>query len=84
LVSASGDGSLKLWDAKKGLRSTFWYGGGQKTELTEFESPTSVKFHEKGIIASYRNSGLSLFDIETRNVLSRFDSNKTFGILLLI
>jgi WD40 repeat protein len=81
LLSASADGSLKLWDVQNpGLKTTYWYGGGIKGSASSFESPTSICWSTtSSLIASYRNSVVKSFDMETRAVNVQFESNDTFG-----
>jgi striatin 1/3/4 len=86
LLSASADGSLKLWDIQNpGLKATYWYSGSTKGSASSFESPTSICWtSSSSMIASYRNSVVKSFDMETRAVHVQFDSNDTFGIVQLI
>lgn len=83
LISASADGSLKLWDVNlesSGLKSTFWYNGFTKSSTSQYESPTSVCWgNANTIIGSYKNSIVKSFDIQTGSVSTTFESNKTFG-----
>jgi striatin 1/3/4 len=66
LVSASADGSLKLWDlSKRGLKATYWYdalGSGD-----DLQTPTSVCWSEnsEGFSAAYRNGAVKYFDATT-------------------
>jgi striatin 1/3/4 len=86
LISASADGSLKLWDIQNfALKSTYWFSGAVKSAGSVFESPTSVCWNNsKSLLASYKNSIVNVVDVETRSISFAFDSNKTFGLIYLI
>jgi striatin 1/3/4 len=85
LLSASADGSLKLWDIQKSvLRSTFWYTGSTKKELSKFESPTSICWKDSNTFySSFRNSIVSALDVETRLIKITLRGDETFGTLWL-
>ncbi|KAJ3275906.1 hypothetical protein HDV01_006772 [Terramyces sp. JEL0728] len=79
LISASADGSLKLWDINSespALKSTFWYNGFTKSSLSQFESPTSVCWgNANTVIAAYKNSVVKAFDIQTGTVTTAFENS---------
>lgn len=81
LISASADGSMKLWDVQNpGLKSTYWYGGATKSTSAD-ESPTSVCWvNSNQFVTSFKNSIIKLFDMESRAALHQFESNQSYGI----
>ncbi|KAJ3052367.1 Striatin-3 [Rhizophlyctis rosea] len=93
LASASGDGTVKLWDVTSGsfgLKSTIRYGGtvdggesngGGGEGDGELLSPTSLDWVHTGlnrIVVAYRNSVVKVFDMETGREVLRCKSGETF------
>ncbi|RHZ49156.1 hypothetical protein Glove_529g47 [Diversispora epigaea] len=88
LASASADGAVKIWDTEtegSPLKSTLYYYGSNSREIVNGRPPapipTSVDFvHSdlKKIAVSFQNSIIKLFDIETGQDVSTFESNETY------
>ncbi|OZJ02569.1 hypothetical protein BZG36_04192 [Bifiguratus adelaidae] len=81
LVSASADGTVKLWDTKDNvtpLRSSFTAMEKHKDPA----NPTSVSFRctdVKKILVGYNNSNIHVFDIETGQIITSFTAPDTDG-----
>jgi striatin 1/3/4 len=86
LISASADGTLKLWDTQSlALKSTFWYDGNNSQNQGHLESPTTVSWANiNSIVAGFKNSSAKMFDIETKRTMVQFESNKSFGSHILM
>ena len=85
VLSASADGSLKLWDVSNfSLKSTFWYGGSKPNSGdSEFKAPTSICWGNNFICAANRDSTVNILDVESREVKLKLNSCTTFGIKYL-
>ena len=84
LLSASADGTLKLWDVTNfGLTTTYWYSGTKSDSNSEFKSPTSICWGSHFICAAYRDSTVKIFDVESGAVKLNLNSSTTFGIFTI-
>ena len=80
ILSASADGTLKLWDVGAfGLKSTYFYNGPKQELYSEFKVPTSVCWAQNSILAAYRDSTVKVFDTESRQLKLNLISATTFG-----
>ncbi|KAL1917216.1 uncharacterized protein VTP21DRAFT_4872 [Calcarisporiella thermophila] len=79
IASASADGTVKLWDTnaeKSPLRSSILY-----AQDTNSPVPTSIEFCHtdlKKILVAYSNSVIKMFDLETSQCVSTFESASTY------